>query len=297
MEKRLKIRIFCLLSLIFLIIFLLFYLFNENRKNLLTVSFLDIGQGDAIFIDAPNGNQILIDAGRDRSVLRKLSDVMSFYDKKIDILVATHGDQDHIGGMPDVLNKYKIDLFIETNVFGKSATYDELSKILSENKIKKLIIDKKIVLDMGDNVYLYILFPDRNVSGMETNTASIVAKLVYGESEFLLTGDSPKQIEEYLVNKSKNNLLGVDVYGNYINLKSDVLKLGHHGSKTSTSPIFINEVMPKYAVVSAGKDNSYGHPHKEVLEVLEKNKVPILGTYSKGNIVFESDGNRLFMID
>ncbi|KKP80420.1 MAG: internalization-related competence protein ComEC/Rec2 protein, partial [Parcubacteria group bacterium GW2011_GWB1_35_5] len=132
---------------------------------------------------------------------------------------------------------------------------------------------------LGDGVVLQILFPDRDPAGMETNTSSIIARLVYGENEFLFTGDSPKSIENYLIS------LG--------GLESDVLKAGHHGSKTSTSPDFVTAVSPEYVVISAGKDNRYGHPSQEVLDILNNFGAEILRTDKDGRIVFESDGESL----
>jgi competence protein ComEC len=139
------------------------------------------------------------------------------------------------------------------------------------------------IIDMGDGAYLRILFPDRPMAGADTNTASAVVQLVYGDVEFMLTGDSPQQIEEYLV--------GLDGEG----LASDVLKLGHHGSRTSSSQEFIETVSPKYAVISAGKNNSYGHPHKEVTDLMAREHVPTFVTFEKGTITFETDGKTLFV--
>ena len=130
-------------------------------------------------------------------------------------------------------------------------------------------------------MYLNILFPDRDNEDWETNTASIVTKLTYGDTSFLLTGDSPIAIEKYLSMIDGKNL------------KSDVLKAGHHGSRTSTSESFASLVSPEYAVISAGKDNRYGHPHKEVLDILEKIKATILKTYELGTISFSSDGEKI----
>ena len=137
----------------------------------------------------------------------------------------------------------------------------------------------KIVL--SDGVYLKVLFPDRDVSGIEANDASIIAQLVYGDTEFIFSGDASQKMEKYVA--------GLDGKG----LESDVLKLGHHGSKTSTSNIFLGLVNPDYTVVSAGEDNRYGHPHKEVLDTLEQFAVPLLGTYESGTVVFETDGENL----
>jgi competence protein ComEC len=135
--------------------------------------------------------------------------------------------------------------------------------------------------DLGDGVFLDILFPDVDISEYESNTASIVARLMYGETSFMLTGDSPKSIEEYLVLIEGENL------------ESDVLKAGHHGSRTSTSELFLAEVSPSYAVISAGKGNSYGHPHLEVTDALFNAGVEAFNTADRGHIVFWSDGENL----
>ena len=291
MERKSIFKLIIFLTLFFITIFSIYVAFKEERRGILTVAFLNIGQGDAIFIEAPSGSQILIDGGPNKSVLRELSKVMPFYDRSIDVVLATHADQDHIGGIPDVLQKYKVDIFMETGVSGESSSYKELEKIVEEKSqgvplgnfkgepLKKILVRRGMVVDLGDGVVLQILFPDRDPSGMETNTSSIVARLVYGENEFLFTGDSPKSIENYLIS------LG--------GLESDVLKAGHHGSKTSTSPDFVTAVSPEYVVISAGKDNRYGHPSQEVLDILNNFGAEILRTDKDGRIVFESDGESL----
>ena len=134
-------------------------------------------------------------------------------------------------------------------------------------------------MDLGDGAILQILFPDRDPSGMETNTSSIVARLVYGQNEFLFTGDSPQAIEKYLI------ALG--------GLQSDVLKAGHHGSKTSSSAEFVSAVAPEYAVISVGKDNRYGHPNQETLDTFTNFGSQILCTDQSGRIIFKSDGVNL----
>src|SRR3990167_9970269 len=297
-----KLKLVAMIVLLFLAIFSFYVAFREERKGILTVAFLNIGQGDAIFIEAPSGNQLLIDGGPGKSVLRELSKVMPFYDRSIDVVLATHADQDHIGGLPDVLQNYKVDIFMETGVPSESSSYKELEKIVEEKSqrvplgnfkgepLKKILVRRGMVVDLGDGVVLQILFPDRDPAGMETNTSSIIARLVYGENEFLFTGDSPKSIENYLVSlESQGETLG-NSQGLTLGLESDVLKSGHHGSKTSTSPEFVTAVSPEYVVISAGKDNRYGHPHQEVLDILNSAQAKILRTDQDGRIVFESDG-------
>ena len=275
--------------LLFFFAFLSAYIFlHEDRNGILTVVFLNVGQGDAIFIESPSGNQMLIDGGPGKSVLRELSKVMPFYDRSIDAVLATHADQDHVGGLPDVLNRYKVDLFFETGNPGPSSSYEELKAMIEKLKIERLEARRGMIVDLGGGTILEIIFPDRDPSGMETNMSSIVARLVYGENEFLLTGDSPIAIERYLV-----SLDGA----HQGDLKSDVLKAGHHGSKTSTGPEFVAVVAPKYGIISAGKDNRYGHPTAEVLETLTKAGATILRTDRDGRIIFKSDGIKLELKD
>lgn len=274
-----------LILLVFLIsnFFIWYGVFAEQKDGFLIVSFLDIGQGDAIFIEAPNGNQILIDGGRNKKVLQELSKLMPFYDRSIDVVIATHPDADHIGGLPAVLSRFSVDFFLESGALSDSGVYKEMENVLKEKNIKKLLVRGGMKIKLAEDIYLEILFPDRDASLLESNTASIVALLEYKENSFLLTGDSPKSIEKYLA----------FVYGK--DLKVDVLKVGHHGSKTSSSEIFLGYTNPQYAVISVGKDNSYGHPHPEVLENLEKFGIEILRTDELGTITIKSDGNKLIL--
>ncbi len=302
MERRFKIKI-AIFSILFLgAIFSLYFANRESRAGILTVAFLDVGQGDAIFIEAPNGNQMLVDGGIGRGVLRELGKAMPFYDKSIDVVVATHPDADHIGGLNDVLGRYKVDLFMESGVISDTSFYKELeSRILnleSKGRIKKMEARSGMIVDFGGGVFFEILYPIYDTEGMESNSASIVGRLVYGENSFMLTGDSPKNIEEYLVSLECRGqpLMCPGPKGLPSALKSNVLKAGHHGSKTSTSEAFVGAVAPEYAVISAGKDNRYGHPHQEVLDTLEKFNVQVLNTADLGRIIFKSDGNKINLI-
>jgi len=276
-----KFKFYFLLGFLLVNIFIWRMVATEDRSGILKVSFLDIGQGDAIFIEAPNGNQVLIDGGSNRAVLKELGKVMPFYDRTIDVVIATHPDKDHIGGLVEVLKNYRTDMVMESGVSSDTGVYQELEKTIADKKLPRILARRGMSLNLGDGVRLNILFPDRDTEGWETNTASIVAKLVYGNNSFLLTGDSPIAIENYLSMIDGQNL------------KSDVLKAGHHGSRTSTSESFASLVSPQYAVISAGKNNQYGHPHKEVLDILEKIKAVILKTYENGTISFSSDGERV----
>lgn len=252
--------------------------FFPARAGKLTVAFLDVGQGDSIFITGPTGVQLLIDGGAGPSVLRGLSSQMPFYDRTIDYVIATHPDQDHIGGLVDVVERYVVRHYLESGVQSDSPAYHALEGLLEHKQVTRGAAYRVDVLDLGGGAYARILFPDRAVVGLETNTASVVLQVVYGDHEFLLTGDAPKSIEKYLVS----------LYGG--SLLSDVLKLGHHGSNTSSEEEFIDVVSPTYAVVSAGKDNRYGHPHQEVVERVRQKNIPLFSTAEEGTIIFVSDG-------
>ncbi len=278
---------FLTFSFFFLCLVLLFTLifFTTRPDQKLTVAFLDIGQGDAIFIQTPEGKQMLVDGGPSGPLLlRRLGEVMPFYDRSIDIVLATHPDADHIGGLNSVLENFTVDTFIRTLATSTSAVFKNLIQIINEEQISEKIIRAPEVLDLGSGVAFDILFPDQDTSGWETNDSSIVAKLIYKQNSFLLTGDAPSKIERELVLK----------YGDH--LQSDVLKVGHHGSKYSTSALFVRFVAPEYAVISAGLNNRYGHPTKEVIDVLNLFGVKIKTTLGQGSLIFKSDGEGIILL-
>ncbi|MDP3874937.1 MAG: ComEC/Rec2 family competence protein [bacterium] len=258
-------------------------LYQRQPGNILRVYFLDIGQGDAIFIDSSTHGRLLLDGGKNRKVLTELGKILPFADKRIDVMIESHPDADHIGGLPEVVSRYNVGLFLEPGVESENSIDDELHRRIEEKNIPKLLAKRGMVINFGDGAKLQILFPlhGQDVSNWETNGASIVARLVYGNKAFLLTGDSPIRIENVLLNLDQGFL------------NSDVLKAGHHGSRTSTSLAYAEAVSPEYAVISAGKDNSYGHPHKEVLDILEKVGAKIVSTVESGTIKFETDGKTL----
>lgn len=262
-----------LLSVFFALSLFPILLFFED-SNTLEVHFFDVGQGDSAFIETSSGIQILIDAGADRSVLRHLGRVMDFHDRHIDIIIATHPDKDHIGGIPDILKRYDVSLLLEPGIESDIGEY----QFIEASGVERLIVDRPMYLYLEDDIILEILFPDRDLSKLEKNAGSIIAQLRYGEHEFLFMGDAPKSIEKFLVSK----------YGD--RLKSDVLKVGHHGSKTSSDELFIEMVDPVYAIISADENNRYGHPHQEVLDALDG--IEILKTH-EDEIVFISDGVHL----
>lgn len=236
---------------------ILFCLPVLHGQGSLKVVFFDVGQGDSIFIETPSKKQILIDGGPDQTVLEKLNQEMSFWDRHIDLVILTHSDWDHITGLREVINRFEI---------GRIVTGAEVEgwDTLLVRRGQRIILDD-VVLD--------VLWPDTPQDG---NNGSVVVRLSYHEAEFLLTGDIEAKIEKQL-----------DVS------QSDVLKVAHHGSKTSSCSEFLEKVQPKISVISVG-ENNYGHPYQEVLERL-KNTL-IYRTDEQGDIKMKTDGFTLEVI-
>lgn len=278
-ERIVRVRLIAL-SLLLLctgMVWVLPYLGHAASGEEFVVTFLNVGQGDAILIETPDGLDVLIDGGPDSSVLSELAGTLGAFDRTIDMLIATHPDADHVGGLADVLARYEVNTILMTENKGESNAAETYLAHVKAEEANIIYARTGQKFRLGEKATLAVLFPLEDPSGMESNASSIVLKLSYGESDFLLTGDAPKETEAYLV----------ETYG--AALESEVLKAGHHGSRTSTSESFVEAVAPDHAVISAGADNSYGHPHEEVLATLEKYGVETAST-ANGRVTFVSDG-------
>ena len=282
--KELKLPIFASLVMLLILAVVSFghVPISQGTEGVLKVTFLDVGQGDATFIESPTGTQVLIDGGKGSVVLRPLAQVMGFFDHDIDMIVATHPDKDHIGGLIDVLERYTVGTIVMTENINDTPAFETfLDRVHAENA-RIIYARRGQVYDLGvgaaGSTTLAILFPDHDPTHLESNVSSIVSKLTYGANAFVFTGDSPQEIEEYLLGIGSSSL------------QSDVLKVGHHGSRTSSSEIFLGAVSPTYAIISAGKNNSYGHPHKEVTDLLNVHGITTKNTAEGGSIFSESDG-------
>jgi competence protein ComEC len=257
---------------------------NADHRGMLTVSFLNVGEGDAIFIQAPSGRTALIDGGPDTSVLRQLSTVSPWYVRTIDVVIPTHPDADHITGLIDVLERYKISYIIQSSVLGDTPVWNSLESEIqksAEQGTKVITAMRGQMIDLGGGVFLEVLMPDRNVPNVDTNVGCVVTRLVYGATSFMFSCDAPQNIESYLV------------YLDGKNLHSDVLKAGHHGSGNSSSPTFIGFVDPQYAVYSRGCDNKYGFPSPETVATFKQFNIPTLDTCTDSTITFVSDGQTI----
>ncbi len=265
----------------------LFYQDLRNSSRRLTFAMLDVGQGDALFIESPTGTQILVDVGAPRKIMSRLARVMSPFDRSIDAIIITNPDLDHIGGFEDVLKNYKVGVVLESGTFNDSKTYQNLEQEIKNKNIPDILAKRGMRLHIGGGAVIDILFPDRDVSLWSSNDGSIIAKLSYGQTSVMLTGDSTSVTEKIILENSKQNLKN--------NLASTILKVGHHGSRTSTSNDFVKAVAPKYALISDGKDNNYGHPHPDTLSTLESFGAKIFRTDLLGTIIMKSDGeNEVF---
>lgn len=267
----------------YVIIFLLFILASVfgwiifySKEKSLKVNFLDVGQGDAILI-SQGKKQILIDGGPSgQKIMEKLGTYVPFWDREIEVVIATHPDSDHIEGLINVLQAYKVDIIIETEFAVDSAVYDEFQKVIAEKNVQKVrsSLGTEIKFDEEKKLEILSLNEEKTADQKETNSSSIVSKLTVGKEKFLFTGDLPSEKEMELISKN-------------INLSADILKVAHHGSKYSTSAEFLDKVNPAESVISAGKNNRYGHPNPEALERLKNKKIRILRTDEMGDIVFE----------
>ncbi|MDA2935633.1 MBL fold metallo-hydrolase [Patescibacteria group bacterium AH-259-L05] len=258
-------------------------LVDVHQQGNLRVIFLDVGQGDAILVQTPEGKNILIDGGPDKSIIYKLDSYIPITDRTIDIMIATHADLDHITGLAEVLYRYEVKSVLDNGLKGYTPAYYQWQNSISEKNISRVSVDAPQTIVLEDALLLQFLWPDQDKMSDEeadSNFASVVVKLLYDDTSFLLTGDATIETEEILI-------------VNNTDLTADVLKVGHHGSKYSSSIEFINAVKSVYGIISTGEDNTFGHPSLRALKNLEVSGAQILRTDQDGDILFTSDGKTL----
>jgi len=250
----------------------------------LTVRFLDVGQGDAILIAFPDGEFMLIDAGvysNKRAVLDKLE---KYGVERIEYAVFTHFDADHIGAAAEVINDYKVSNVIMPDAVATSKTYDNLLSALEEHEETKVIKGEAgYKFELGGALF-EVLSPF-DTEGADANETSVVLLMTYDDIHMLFMGDAEKTNEEKIVNH----------YGAAY-IKADLIKIGHHGSSTSSSSFFLLAVSPEYAVISCGEGNPYGHPTQETLDTLSRLGITCFRTDTEGTVTAVTDGKKITML-
>lgn len=278
-NKKLITRLVGMFSVILILAGVAFFQAVEDSGKLV-VNFFDVGQGDAILIKTPEHQKILIDGGPNNSVIEKLGENMPFYDRKIDLMILTHPHADHLVGLIEVLKRYEVKKILATGAINSTPDYLAWLEEIRNQDVPMEIARSGQTLDFGENLKMEIFSPIGDFVGKQPddlNSTSIVAKLIFSETSFLFTGDAEEDTEEEMI------AAGVD-------LKSDVLKIGHHGSRNATSQNFLGVVQPKFAVISVGAKNTFGHPNKTVLNRLEKMGTEIFRTDEEGDVKMTSDG-------
>ena len=240
-----------------------------------TIKFIDVGQGEAILIALPE-KTMLIDAGPTGSAPKIAQVLQELGRNKIDYLVATHPDEDHIGGMADVISNTQIGTIYAPNKTNNTATYRKFLTAIQNNNLQITLAEAGTIIDQIDSYKLEILWPKKDANFPETNDYSIIIKLTVGNKTFLFTGDAPTNA---ILNSNPGHI--------------DVLKLSHHGSRTGTTEVLIHKLSPTYAVLSYAVDNPYGHPMQSVLNALRKHSVEVWGTGANGTITITCDGTNI----
>lgn len=254
----------------------------SQKDGLLKIYFLDVGQGDAIFIETPSGRQVLVDGGPDNKVLGKLGETMPFYDHDIDMVIVSHPHADHVTGLIDVLNRYEVKSVIEAKEIYDSPQYWAWQDAVAAEGALNVDAMAGKVIDFGDGATLTLLHPFQSVVGTETRTPHndvVVAMLEYGSFRTLLTGDMEQRVENKLIAISED-------------LRADILKVGHHGSKTSSSEEFLTIVSPSFGFIQVGRDNQYQLPSPDVLQRLDDFGIKYYRTDIDGDMKVISDGEK-----
>lgn len=278
--------IFILLTASIFLLIIKFNLFAKNCNNFVQsnpnkifVHYIDVGQGDSILVQVNNRN-LLIDSGPKSDKRKLLSYLSTLKLDRLDYIIATHPHEDHIDNMSDVIRDYNVLNFYAPKVVTTTKSFELMIDALKNKNLKINVIRKGInSIDLGENTKVTVFSPTQD-SYEDLNNYSAVIKIEYGSTSFLFTGDAQKDVEKEILNNNEN-------------ISADVLKVGHHGSSTSTSPAFLRKVNPSIAVISVGKYNVYNHPNENTIKLLNDSKVKIYRTDIDGTVVISSDGSKI----
>jgi|APSaa5957512622_1039677.scaffolds.fasta_scaffold17355_3 competence protein ComEC len=254
-----------------------------DNDELLQVHFLDVGQGDSIYIRTPDEVDILIDGGPDKNVLSELGKVMPFWDREIDVMILTHPHSDHVSGLVEVLRRFDVKQIYYTGVLHTAPDYLAWLDEIKKQGLDLKIVNEKFTLDLGEEIDLDFLWPLEDFTNKKVdnlNNTSIVNLLRYKDTQMLFTGDAEIEVEEALLEEE-------------IDLAADLLKAGHHGSTTASSEEFLASVKPETVVIQCGQDNSFGHPHLRIIKRLQRLGIEIFRTDNDGMISVYSDGKQI----
>ncbi|MEC0372004.1 ComEC/Rec2 family competence protein [Paenibacillus chibensis] len=247
----------------------------------LKVYFLDVGQGASQLLVTPSGKTMLIDAGNNDKEQVMLDYMKTYHIEKLDVVIGTHPDADHIGGLDKVIDHLPVSAIYMPKVQSNTKTFESLLQSIKNKGLKVKTAKAGLSFDLDDQVHVDMLAP--NGTYENTNNMSAVVKVTYGHTSFLLTGDAESESEK-------------DMLASGADLHADVLLVGHHGSNSSTTLKFLKQVQPKYAVIQVGKGNTYGHPKSAVLNRLQKQGVEVYRNDQQGTITITSDGKSLHIV-
>lgn len=282
MENKTR-KIFSPISILVLVIAFLgiwVAIFMPQDKRL-KVTYLDVGQGDSEFIEFPDGKNALIDGGPDKKVLESLGRNMPFYKRKIDVIFLSHPHSDHVSGLIHVLNRYEVGRVVLTRAVHTSPEYAEFLKLIKEKEIPTTEGIRGTEFEFLPDNKIKILYPEMTLDTKNLNNTSEVLLLESAKTRFIFTGDIEADAADRLVPIEPS-------------LSADIIKVPHHGSKNALSESLYKATKPRFAVISVGADNAYGHPHNSVIEFLNKSKIDYFRTDREGDIMFSSDGANIF---